>query len=207
MNRLRKIYKGEENWDVIYNEQDEILKPAKSNKGIEEVNSAAGINSPVSSKIYKEDHKNSYNVASNNSNIHNPNPNFNKITNKLSNVSITNNKNMRSIDNENIDETDIQDLIFQNVEVGNEEKKRFESLYDVREEDYDNFEHCDMEVLEPNIIHMSSHSNSNSNLIEENSNFKYQNEKRSFSQAFNDVNMVETISEDGKLIQKKKKLN
>ena len=25
MSRLRKIYKGEENWDVMYNDQDQIL--------------------------------------------------------------------------------------------------------------------------------------------------------------------------------------
>ena len=52
MSRLRKIYKGEENWEVLYNQQDEILNThgkSKNNQG--EANAA----SHATNKTFRED--------------------------------------------------------------------------------------------------------------------------------------------------------
>jgi hypothetical protein len=118
MTKLRKIFKGEENWDIMYNDQDDILKFTND----ENQNSHL--------KTFQED-KNNPNKSQNPTTYNQ----FNKITNKLNNVDLNNeqNKNLKNIDNDNIDETDIQELIFNNVEINQEE-------FEVNEKDYDNFE-------------------------------------------------------------------
>ena len=74
MSTLRKIYKGEVGWDVVYNNQEEILNASgKSKMNPSDVNAIEkGIN-----KIFREDANISSNVK----------PPYTNITNKLNNVS------------------------------------------------------------------------------------------------------------------------
>lgn len=187
MSRLRKIYKGEENWDSIYNQQDEILNiNAKSKINQTETNPT----SPTTNKVFKEDTNlqpktiSLDKIAFNNADK--SKPPFNKITNKLNNVSISNNANRKNSDDYNIEE--IQDLVFQNVEVNRKENN--DLMFDVNEEDYMNFEDI--------------HNDNDDNSTSKPDSFVYKNEKRNYLQAFGE-NSVDNIQDlDNKSSRKMK---
>jgi hypothetical protein len=188
MSRLRKIYKGEENWDVIYNQQDEILNTnAKSKNNQTETTPT----SPATNKIFRED----VNVQSKSfsldkiafNNADKTKAPFNKITNKLSNVSISNNVNMKKVDQHNLEE--IQDLVFQNVEV---DYKDNEMMFEVNEEDYMNFENM--------------HNDDDGKIESRADSFVYKNEKRNYLQAFGE-NSVDHMQDLDNKSSKKMKLD
>lgn len=184
MSRLRKIYKGEETWDVIYNEQDEILgRPG---------NITFDPNSPNTNKTYKEDgSRNTTDITNNNKpgltlNFDKPDelnrkseinqeksiPAVSRISDKLLNVSINNiNKNLQIIDNDNRDETDVQDLVF-NTENLDKDYENFDNNYD-----------------EADVADTS----------------KYTREKRNFNKAFSDSLSVGSLHDSQ--VTKKMKLN
>ncbi len=166
MSRLRKIFKGEETWDVIYNDQDQILGNYKKLSNL----NATDPNNPSPNKTFKEDNQtnpaNKTGVVLNFNNADRPSiPTVNRISNKLSNVSINTNKNLINIDNDNREETDVQDLFFND---------------EINEKDYENFDHIYDNITNDNkSVTNQSHSES----------FKYKFEKRNFIQAFgNSVN-------------------
>jgi hypothetical protein len=188
MSRLRKIYKGEENWEVLYNQQDEILNThgkSKNNQG--EANAA----SPATNKTFREDVNNPNkgftfeNISFNNLDKHKA-PGFNKVTNKLNNVSISNNVNMNNVDDNTNEE--IQDLVFQNVEVDRQDNQM---VFEVNEEDYMNFDD----------IHNDDHKS-----ISKADTFVYKNEKRNYLQAFGNVSN-DGFSESSNKSSKKMKFN
>jgi hypothetical protein len=210
MSRLRKIYKGEENWDILYNEQELILgtkikNAKKENNDNNLINNINTISNPIPNKTFREDNKsgltnnrNSDQARTNyNTNFNNP---LNTIANKLSNVAIVHNKDMSKIDNDNIDETDIQDLVFDNLEAFNCQNDNVIINNDkgmdveVNERDYDNFDNFDR---------YSNISENKSVTVKSN----YKNEKRTFSEAFGAgyVN-EESLAEDEGSLNKKFKL-
>lgn len=198
MTRLRKIYKGEENWDVLYNEQDQILTAVGKNKNKQNSNDNSQLTSPNGTKIFREDNKNSTNQSNNLNNLSNVSSNIkynfnfnsnnknsvnnqmNRISDKLENVAITNcmKKDLINIDNNNKDETDVQELNFNSI--NNDEK-----MPDVNDDDFDNanFDHDD----DINNISMS-YLSKEEDKSETGSVFKYKREKRNFGQAFGKVN-------------------
>jgi hypothetical protein len=184
MSRLRKIYKGEENWDVLYNEQEQILtNPHMVKPGNNEItnnNNQGG--SPTSSKIFQEDTSGvkssllqtpssqvnyNFNFNLNKTNLNNQ---LNKISDKLNTVEINSNvsnnflqnkNNSLKIDNNNREDSDIQDLIFEDF------NNNQENHPEVNERDYENFDH----YYESNSIVSGTSS-------------VYKREKRLFSEAF-----------------------
>jgi hypothetical protein len=108
MSKLRKIYKGEENWDCIYTEQDEILKGTTIPKKVVDEN-----------KSYTEDYPGVVSPGKAKNNI-------SSMTNKFDNVAI----NHATIDNDNIiTEED------RNFEVNEDDYANFDYNYDI---DFDN---------------------------------------------------------------------
>lgn len=186
MSRLRKIFKGEENWDVMYTDQDMILGTVGKTV-VGENNFNASASSPNTGKIFKEDNKEANNLNNNSTsyprltlNFNSNNAPVNRISNKLSNVSINNNnvnKNLSKIDNDNREETDVQDLFFHNGD-------HTENLTEVNEKDYENFDHLyedEMMEVKENITiknYKSETQSVNSEI------FKYKCEKRNFTKAF-----------------------
>ncbi len=124
MSKVRKIYKREDGWDVIFNNQEELLNaPGKSKMNPGDVNAIEkGMN-----KIFRE-----YVSAKIRNNVKAP---FTNITNKLNNVSNTNKNNTNIVDDYNVEE--IQDLVFQNVEVDHQDNQ---ANFQINEEDYMNFD-------------------------------------------------------------------
>lgn len=210
MSRLRKIYKGEESWDLLYNEQEQILtnphlvKPGniQSNANNEISNNQA--NSP-NHKIFKEDSNNldkgsllqtptsqtNYNFNFNfNLNKTNLNNQLNKISDKLNTVEINSNgngpnnlfgnkNNSLKIDNTNREDSDIQDLIFEddieNIRDANHANR--EEHPEIDEKDYENFDH----FYENNSIVSGTSS-------------VYKREKRLFSEAFGKEDDAKSIT-------------
>ena len=176
MSRLRKIYKGEEGWDSIFTNQDEILNAnGKSKINQADVNAV----NPGMNKIFREDAS-----AKNLSDIKAP---YTNITTKLNNVAISNKNNLNNVDDYNVEE--IQDLVFQNIEVDNQDNQ---ANFEVNEEDYMNFD----------VIH---NEDDHKSLSKDGSNV-YKNEKRNFIQAFGDKSIDANI-EDENLSNKKIKFN
>ncbi len=202
MSRLRKIYKGEETWDVMYNEQDMIISTKKGNIANVGIGSME-MTSPY--KVFREDNEAvsgggltlnfnksetererekerdnisniSYTTNNNKENSISGVP-VNRISNKLSNVTINNVD--KKIDNDNRDkeETDIQEMYFE------------------MEKDYENFEHIydDMSsinkgdearsVVESVTAKSACKSMKSINISE----YKY--EKRNFTKAFGESSM------------------
>jgi hypothetical protein len=187
MSRLRKIYKGEENWDVLYNEQDQILTNPHLVKG--GVNSNENNNqstSPTSSKIFREDNKQSllatptslppnvnfnFNFNLNKTNLNNQ---LNKISNKMTTVGISNNSSIGNqnisrkdnLNNNNDDDLDVQDLFFEN-DINQSQNNNQEIHPEINEKDFDNFDH----FYETNSLVSGASS-------------VYKREKRLYSEAF-----------------------
>lgn len=189
MSRLRKIYKGEESWDVIYNQQDEILNINGKSKNTQQDTNGA---SPSTNKFFREDMNNpnklfSYDNISLNSLDKNKAPGFNKITTKLNNVSLTNSANKKKMDDSNVEE--IQDLVFQNVEVDRQENQM---MFEVNENDYMNFDDI--------------HNDDDNKSVSRADSFAYKNEKRNFIKAFGEKSL-DRIEEFDIISSKKMKLN
>jgi hypothetical protein len=106
MSKLRKIYKGEENWECIFNEQDEILKGPTAKGKVDE------------NKEFSEDHPERMVVEKTKNHV-------NRIAHKLDNVNISN----AAIDNDNIYTED--DLLRAQFEVNEEDFEHFYQNYDM----------------------------------------------------------------------------
>jgi hypothetical protein len=97
MNKLRKIYKGEETWDCLYDQQDEILKAGVNKKGVDEA------------KSFKEDKSVTGGQDGGSNPLTRPKNNIASISKQLNNVAINN---PLTIDNDNIiTEEDLHDLM------------------------------------------------------------------------------------------------
>lgn len=170
MSRLRKIYKGEATWEVLYNQQDEIMtNPHLINKKDAQNNNS---NSPVLNKTFVEDNKsgNPSAVKSTNLNL-NFDLNRTNLTSQLNSVSFNNKvqkkekvnnapsvkKDVKNDENSEVQELDFDD-VYENEEIAP----------DVNDNDYDNFDHF--------------YENSNYNQSQTNS--VYKREKRLYSDAF-----------------------
>ena len=209
MSRLRKIYKGEETWDVIYDDQDQILstqgKKVFTNNLDNNSNNAIPTPNPNFNKTFKEDNNPNSNTKKtgitfnfNNKPLENILPlnlPVNRISHKLLNVTINSNenKNLINIDNDNRDETDVQELVFNDNE--NE---------DINDRDYDNFDHI--------------YENQNENIRQENKSvsmsissmnhsLKYNFEKRNYGQAFGEKDSINGESLHHEKSVKKMKLD
>ena len=110
MSRLRKIYKGEENWDVMYNEQDVILGKGKKGNTKKDNEADNANNVPPNKKNFKEDTKNV--------------------------IMPQNKENSNNI----IDENELQDLILENLDVVNPLNNNNDITCEVNEKDYENFD-------------------------------------------------------------------
>ena len=202
MSRLRKIYKGEENWDVIYNQQDEILTNPHLAKNANK-DSNYNLTSPNLNKLFSEDNtdnQNSNSVPTNptfnfnfNLNKTNLSNQLNRISKKLDNVEITNDmkKDTIKIDNNNIiDETDVQEVFFQDIPYDNNQ-----IVPDINEQDFDNFDHFYDDNHNKN-----NHSETGS---------IYKREKRLYSDAFaksEDNKSVGGVSANSQSIKTSKKM-
>lgn len=169
--RLRKIYKGEESWEVMYNEQDLILGKGTKNKpeGQEE-NKNARIPDLFQNKSFREDKKNLPLLANNNQN---KTLNITNVSNKLDGVSLANNFLSANVDNDNIEETDLQELVFDHMPGKNIKEAEME----IDEKDYENFDY---------------HSNHSDGAKET----EYKNGKRTFTQAFGTSEEILADDED-----------
>ena len=145
MSRLRKIYKGEESWDIMYDEQNDILGKGTVMKGKRN-------KEKDNNKLNNENNENNtkLNIDNNNNNIDNNNNNIN-----------TNNKkfNLNEIDiKDNEYNAIIEDLILENEDddinnnIIKKEKSNLENnindnnnynngFNDVKDSDFDNFEY------------------------------------------------------------------
>ena len=126
MSRLRKIYKGEESWDIMYEDQNNIL-----GKG---------------SKIKKKEFQNPNNNNNNN--------NEKKTELKNKNNEIKNNSNEEDFDvMNNLNPEDnliIEDLIFGDDKTKNNKKENKSESNTIKEEDFENFDY-DPEEIDSNI--------------------------------------------------------
>ena len=133
MSRVRRIYKGEFKWDVIYDEQDEIL--GKANKKNENENE----NQEQENK--NENINNNINVDNNINNISNNDLEKNKIKNKKEEFDYNDEEQgmIRDLflkdeiveDKEKIDEEENND----NNNINNKKEEEF----DIKDSDFDNF--------------------------------------------------------------------
>jgi len=172
MSRLRKIYKGEENWEILFTDNDKnFLNPEMAyNK---ENSSTINLNN----KKFNEDSKN-LNKGNLNSVKELQKPqNTKAIENKLNNFSLNNEnpKNLYDIDNDNFfTEEELKEFKFENLEneskINNlkittqsnkntkyETKKPIERM-EITEDDYDYFYQMEMEEV------YGINKNSNNNL-------------------------------------------
>lgn len=146
MSRLRKIYKGEENWDILFDENDKNFP----------VNTAAFNNNPVdntkNTKMFFED-KNNKNAVNNSSAILN---NTKTIENKLNNISLNHQKtekNKYDIDNDNLiteEETGVKQFKFDEFDdeaimSQTQKNNKKTNNMDITQDDYDMFYQMEME--------------------------------------------------------------
>lgn len=128
MSKLRKIYKGEENWDSLYDENGVNTNSTKNYQD-------------KANKQYQEDQeralKSNFEASSVSQSVMN-NP-LNNFSNKFSKVSTEKNKDMIHVDNDLNDETDLQELVFDNIEIPRQQKMNVDQ-FEVNEKDYENFE-------------------------------------------------------------------
>jgi hypothetical protein len=111
MSKLRKIYKGEENWDCLYENQDEILKAGINPKKVDE------------NKSFVEDNPEAVANKPKDKN------NVNSIARKLDNVIINN----AAIDNDNIITEDDRGVRIK-YEVNDDDYDNFDYNYDIEED-------------------------------------------------------------------------
>ena len=133
MSRVRRIYKGEFKWDVIYDEQDEIL--GKANKKNENENENQ------EQKNKDENINNNINVDNNINNVSNNDLEKNKINNKKEEFDYNDEEQgmIRDLflkdeiveDKEKIDEEENND----NNNINNKKEEEF----DIKDSDFDNF--------------------------------------------------------------------
>ena len=125
MNRLRKIYKGEESWDIMYEDQNNIL----------------GKGSILNEKEFQNPNNNKNN-------------NEKKTELKNKNNEIKNNSNEEDFDvMNNLNPEDnliIEDLIFGDDKTKNNKKENKSESNTIKEEDFENFDY-DPEEIDSNI--------------------------------------------------------
>ena len=114
MSRLRKIYKGEEDWDILFTDGD---KPYQDNLPNNKADNTISSNHNINNKKFNEDFKNSNNNYVNKNSLKYENTKI--IENKLNNVSLNkdSHKNLYDIDNDNlITEEEVKEFKFENFD-------------------------------------------------------------------------------------------
>lgn len=213
MSRLRKVYKGEESWDVIYNEQEQILgKDGKDNVNVDANTNINSINdiptvklgqpvtpSPATNfKQFTEDknsqnsHLNSAKKSSNTHNTYSSNFNHNLSNVKSISATLNFNANINSTSNtfsnianklSNVSLAKDKDLVAIDNDNENEEDDDVQTLY---------FETVDNNV-KTNSMDVDSEPASKAG-----NNNAYKYEKRKFNDAFGTENADESLNEEDK---------
>jgi len=142
MSRVRRIYKGEENWDVIYNEQAQILGKASIMNGQKEFTNP---NPENENKEKKEENK-----EKKDENNSNKNKNVNEEKEKEMEFNAEEQGIIQDLilNDENLEENDKNDKKEKNENKDDKNDKDMNEQFEVKDSDFDNFpEDYDPEVM------------------------------------------------------------
>ena len=142
MSRVRRIYKGEENWDVIYNEQAQILGKASIMNGQKEFTNP---NPENENKEKKEENK-----EKKDENNSNKNKNVNEEKEKEMEFNAEDQGIIQDLilNDENLEENDKNEKKEKNENKDDKNDKDLNEQFEVKDSDFDNFpEDYDPEVM------------------------------------------------------------